>query len=421
MMQIKLNINGEGFEELVEPRTHLADFLRDRLHLTATHIRCEQGVCGACTVLIDGSPARSCITYAVLCQGAEVVTLEGLEDDPIIEALRKAFMSEHGLQCGFCTPGMLVTARDIIRRLPDADDARVRRELNGNLCRCTGYAGIARAICRVLEERRGVTAELPVASPATKLGPVGARHLPGASAAKKQLSPENSPKPEASVADSKGLGSKDQNPKDMGLGARQANLETSLSFAVAHPVDEVWAALEDVERVARCMPGASLTEHSADGRLAGRVSVKIGPINTRFNGTGQIVRDAAARRGILYGSGRDRLSGTTVRAEVTYVVSGESDSETRVDVTVRALLAGTLAQFSRSSIVQDLVARITEEFSRRLQQSLTNPESIDASETQLKATTIFLDVMRARLRSLRHRLFPGANAKRPTDDDRTVS
>jgi carbon-monoxide dehydrogenase small subunit len=410
MMQINLSINGQGFEELVEPRTHLADFLRDRLHLTATHIRCEQGVCGACTVLIDGSPARSCITYAVLCQGAEVVTLEGLENDPIIVSLRSAFSIEHGLQCGFCTPGMLVTARDIVRRLPDADEARVRRELNGNLCRCTGYAGIARAICRVLEERRGVVDERPETSTAFKLGPVGARHLPGASTAEKKRLPESAPKPEVSVVDS----------KDLGLGSRAANLETSLSFTVAHGADETWAALEDVENVARCMPGASLTEHSADGRLAGRVTVKIGPIATNFIGTGQIIRDAAARRGVLYGSGRDRLSGTTVRAEVSYVVSGESDTESRVDVTVRALLAGALAQFSRSSIVQDLVGRITTEFSRRLQQSLTNPESIGSSETSLKATTFVLEVVIARLRSLRRRIFPGAS-KPPTDNDRNLS
>jgi carbon-monoxide dehydrogenase small subunit len=414
MMPINLTINGQGFEELVEPRTHLADFLRDQLHLTATHIRCEQGVCGACTILIDGSPARSCITYAALCQGAEVVTLEGLENDPIIVSLRSAFSIEHGLQCGFCTPGMLMTARDIIRRLPDADEVLVRRELNGNLCRCTGYAGIARAICRVLEERRGVVDERPETSIAFKLGPVGARHLPGASTAEKKTLPESAPKPEVSVVDSKDLG------KDLGLGSRAANLETSLSFTVAHGADETWAALEDVENVARCMPGASLTEHSADGRLAGRVTVKIGPIATNFIGTGQIVRDAAARRGVLYGSGRDRLSGTTVRAEVSYAVSGESDTESRVDVTVRALLAGALAQFSRSSIVQDLVGRITAEFSRRLQQSLTDPESIVPSETSLKATTLVLEVLMARLRSLRRRIFSGAS-KQKTDNDRTSS
>jgi aerobic carbon-monoxide dehydrogenase small subunit len=172
---IALSVNGRTVEGSVEPRTHLADFLRETLHLTGTHLRCEQGVCGACTLLIDGAPARSCITFAVSCAGAEVTTIEGLERDSIIEKLRDAFSREHGLQCGFCTPGMLITARDIVMRLPNADEGRVRRELSGNLCRCTGYVGIVRAISRVLEERKAAN---PVAVPnQSRLGPVGARPL----------------------------------------------------------------------------------------------------------------------------------------------------------------------------------------------------------------------------------------------------
>jgi aerobic carbon-monoxide dehydrogenase small subunit len=173
---VKLTVNGRAVEESVEPRMHLADFLRECLNLTATHLRCEQGACGACTLLIDGQPARSCITYAVLCDGAEITTLEGLEHDPIMVALRRAFSLEHGLQCGYCTPGMLMTARDIVLRLPEADAARIRLELSGNLCRCTGYAGIVRAISRVLDERRRGT--LAVVAPRNApLGPVGARPI----------------------------------------------------------------------------------------------------------------------------------------------------------------------------------------------------------------------------------------------------
>src|SRR5207302_7377149 len=156
-------------------RLNLADLLRERLGLTGTHLRCEQGACGACTLLIDGQPARSCITYAVLCEGAQITTIEGLEDDPVMAALRRAFTAEHGLQCGFCTPGMLITARDIVTRLPDADDRRIRLELAGNLCRCTGYVGIVRAVRRVLDEaRRGLFAA--EASATRGLGPVGSRH-----------------------------------------------------------------------------------------------------------------------------------------------------------------------------------------------------------------------------------------------------
>jgi carbon-monoxide dehydrogenase small subunit len=151
---ITLTVNGETVAADVAPRQHLADFLRETLHLTGTHLGCEHGVCGACTVIIDGAPARSCITLAVACDGAEIRTVESFDDDPVMAQLRAAFTTEHALQCGFCTPGMLATARDIVTRLPEADEARIRRELSGNLCRCTGYVGIVKAIARVLAERR---------------------------------------------------------------------------------------------------------------------------------------------------------------------------------------------------------------------------------------------------------------------------
>ena len=151
---IALTVNGQRIEAQVEPRTHLADFLRESQGLTGTNLGCEHGVCGACTIEIDGAPSRSCITYAVACDGATVNTIEGFDDDPVMAQLREAFTAEHALQCGYCTPGMLVTARDIVTRLPDADEARIRKELSGNLCRCTGYMGIVSAIKRVLSARR---------------------------------------------------------------------------------------------------------------------------------------------------------------------------------------------------------------------------------------------------------------------------
>ncbi|MBV8652316.1 MAG: (2Fe-2S)-binding protein [Alphaproteobacteria bacterium] len=151
---ITLTVNGETVEALVEPRQSLADFLREQLNLTGTHLGCEHGVCGACTLVVDGAPVRSCITLAVACDGADVRSIESFDEEPVMAALRAAFTAEHALQCGFCTPGMLATARDIVTRLPDADEARIRLELSGNLCRCTGYVGIVNAIKRVLKERR---------------------------------------------------------------------------------------------------------------------------------------------------------------------------------------------------------------------------------------------------------------------------
>jgi len=155
---ISLMVNGEPRQLLAEPREQLADLLRRELMLTGTHLGCEHGVCGACTIEIDGAPARSCIVHAGSCDGASVRTIEGFDGDTVMAALREAFSREHALQCGYCTPGMLVAARDIVLRLPDADEARVREELAGNLCRCTGYRGIVRAVLGVLTARKRAAA-----------------------------------------------------------------------------------------------------------------------------------------------------------------------------------------------------------------------------------------------------------------------
>ena len=154
MTELSIKINGEDVTADVEPRLSLADFIRDYRRLTGTHLGCEHGVCGACTVLMNGEPVRSCITFAAVADGTEITTIEGFDEDEPMTQLRQAFHENHALQCGYCTPGMLVAARDIVTRLPDADEDRVRLELAGNLCRCTGYVGIVRAILSVLEQRR---------------------------------------------------------------------------------------------------------------------------------------------------------------------------------------------------------------------------------------------------------------------------
>ncbi|MCH7569315.1 MAG: (2Fe-2S)-binding protein [Deltaproteobacteria bacterium] len=152
MSQVKLTINGREVSTDVEPRLSLADFLRDHIGLTGTHLGCEHGVCGACTVLLNGKPVRSCISLTVSCENMEVRTIEGFDDDAVMAVLRNAFSEEHGVQCGFCTPGVLISARDIVTRLPNLPRQRLREELSGNLCRCTGYAGILRAIEVAMEE-----------------------------------------------------------------------------------------------------------------------------------------------------------------------------------------------------------------------------------------------------------------------------
>ena len=146
MTKLRLRVNGKAVTDDVPARLSLADFLRERRNLTGTHLGCEHGVCGACTILIDGAPARSCLAFAVACDEHEVRTIEGFADDPVMAALRQAFHEHHGLQCGFCTPAMLITARDLITRRRAGSEQEIRQGLAGNICRCTGYTNIVAAI-----------------------------------------------------------------------------------------------------------------------------------------------------------------------------------------------------------------------------------------------------------------------------------
>src|SRR5213080_237491 len=146
VMQVRFQLNGEPVAVDVEPRMHLADCLRDELRQTGTHLGCEHGACGACTVIVDGAAVRACLMLAVQAEGAEVVTVEGLSNDADLTPLQKSFRKHHALQCGFCTPGMITTAHALLSEEPDCDADRVREVLSGNICRCTGYIGIVDAV-----------------------------------------------------------------------------------------------------------------------------------------------------------------------------------------------------------------------------------------------------------------------------------
>ena len=143
---VRLTVNGRTYTRTVEPRTTLADFLRDDLDLTGTHVGCEHGVCGACTVLLDGQPVRSCLLFAIQLDGAVLTTVEGLADGERLHPIQEAFREHHGLQCGFCTPGLLLTAKALLEENPAPTDREIREAIAGNLCRCTGYHFIVDAI-----------------------------------------------------------------------------------------------------------------------------------------------------------------------------------------------------------------------------------------------------------------------------------
>jgi carbon-monoxide dehydrogenase small subunit len=151
---VEVRVNGRRYRRAVDPRYLLSDFLREDLGLTGTHVGCEHGVCGACTVLMNGASVRSCLCLAMQANGAEITTVEGLGDIDALNSLQQKFREHHALQCGFCTPGMLMTITDLMSRDTDLSDQEIREALSGNLCRCTGYEHIVQATRAALDERR---------------------------------------------------------------------------------------------------------------------------------------------------------------------------------------------------------------------------------------------------------------------------
>jgi carbon-monoxide dehydrogenase small subunit len=154
---VALTVNGRPRDAAVDPRKTLADFLREDLELTGTHLGCEHGVCGACTVLVNGMALRSCLMLAVQARGAEITTIEGLEQDGKLHPLQEAFRDSHSFQCGFCTPGFVMTALALLEEGRDLTDAELREELSGNLCRCTGYQSIVEGVKLAMERTGPVT------------------------------------------------------------------------------------------------------------------------------------------------------------------------------------------------------------------------------------------------------------------------
>jgi len=378
MTQVTLTVNGRPASADVEPRTHLADFLRETLLLTGTHIGCEQGVCGACTVLLDGEPVRSCLTLAATCGGAEVRTVEALADDELGVALREAFTAEHALQCGYCTPGMLVTARDIVSRLPDADEDRIRLELAGNLCRCTGYNGIVRAIRRVLEAR---VAEPPAPLPAVPplaVSPLGASPAamaqpPTGAAAARVQAPDRAPAPSApgpSAPGPSGPGPSGRAPLAAGLGLHPV-------LRIAQPADTVWAAIQDPALVAACIPGARVTAASAD-RIEGEMQASLGPIRAVFTGHATIAWDEAAKTGHIIGEGSDRAGGTRLSAQARFALAADGPSASVLRLDIAYDLRGPLAQFSRGPVVEAFAAEIAAQVARNLEARLRGETALPA-------------------------------------------
>jgi carbon-monoxide dehydrogenase small subunit len=388
MGMIALTVNQRAVQASVEPRTNLADFVRDKLDLTGTHLGCEHGVCGACTVLLDGVPARSCITYAVACEGAEVTTIEGLDVDEVVVELRSAFTREHALQCGYCTPGMLVSARDLVLRLPEADERLIRIGLSGNLCRCTGYVGIVRAVQSVIDQRRARNIAPEPDGGRKILGPAGSGrsvHDGAGQAERIRLAESDPTSPEAarsvdSIPDFTPATVLDQH------------------FSVAHPPEQVFAMFDDIASVAACLPGASLTAPPSPERVEGAIRIRMGPIAATFVGSARLERSPADLSGRIVGIGNDRRSRSSTQGEIHYrLVPIEQGAATRVDLSIGYTLTGMLAQVGRPGLVRDLAARLIAEFAGNLDRRLSGTSPDAAVAADLNGVSLVLGLLRARV------------------------
>jgi len=397
MNQISLNINGKPVSGTVEPRTHLADFLRESRDLTGTHLGCEHGVCGACTILVDGVPVRSCITFAVACDGADVVTIEGLDEDDITRELREAFKREHALQCGYCTPGMLVSARDLVARSPSPDDQAIRVAMSGNLCRCTGYVGIIRANKSVITARLAREIAPIVGGGRSAIGPAGSGHA-GVVTAGAAPARAASSAPQMVSAASKALIDRDWTPRN----------SFDQNFVVHYPREQVWEMFGRIQDVASCLPGASLIDEPKANHVNGQIRVKVGPITAEFRGQAEIERDEGSYSGKIIGAGSDARSSSSTRGMITYRLVPTSDGRsTEVAVNVGYTLTGMLAQFGRAGIVQDVAARLTAAFVTNLEARLGGKAVADlpAADAGLNAGSLVFSVIAGRLKDLFRRHF----------------
>lgn len=376
MSKISLTVNGEARQAEVEPRTQLAAVLRDHLRLTGTHLACEQGVCGACTVVVDGKPIRSCITYAPMHEGAQIETIEGFQSDAVMNALRRAFAQHHALQCGFCTPGMIITARDIVLRLGDPDEKRIRHELSGNICRCTGYVGVVKAIEAVIRERaveaRTVAANVP---PSIRLAPLRPFTLSGDS-----------------------LGSARAELSSPGVTVKEGWTEVEKLMRLPFAPAPVWALFSDIERVAQCVPGVSVRSVKGDA-FEGDIAIKFGLIKAAFAGEGKRSIDALDRSGVIDAQGKDPSGQSNVRGQLAYRLVAAADGDASdVNLKLRFQIKGLLAQFNRPDLVEGFIDVLLSQFAAACEATLGGKAPPSAPE--LSAFGLLVAVLKRRLRRI---------------------
>jgi len=393
LSEVTLTVNGTEVTLDVEPRLTLVDALRHRLGLTGSHVGCEHGVCGACTVLVDGAAVRSCLMFCVQANGSEVTTVEALGEIDDLHPLQEAFRRHHGLQCGFCTPGFLMSSYELLRDGSNGtlDESHLRDELSGVLCRCTGYAGIVAAVTEVAEAHpAGVPGPKALGRPITVLQatpPVGERDALAAAAAHGPASP-GAPG--------------DSGPVDVPVPEGQPNETVEVTTEISAAAEETWELLSDFMRMTRCMPGVELdTEHGED-TYSGHVGVHLGPMRLSFAGAARVLeRDDEQRRLRAVAAGRD-VSGSGVQADVILTAETAANGNgTSLRAEAKLYLSGRAAQFGRS-LAGDVSRGLFEEFGACVERTLTTGE--ESAPQQLSGSAVARRLFVVRAKALLKRL-----------------
>ncbi|RDL15143.1 xanthine dehydrogenase family Fe-S subunit [Serratia fonticola] len=351
--QVSLEVNGKLLSVFVEDRTSLADLLRDELDLTGTHLGCEHGVCGACTLEINGHPSRSCITLAKNCNKASIRTIEDFNDDPVMSALREAFSENHALQCGFCTSGMLSSARDIVLRGVENEEETIRTAMSGNLCRCTGYMGIIKSVRSVLAIRESLIDITSIGS--QKIAP--ARNYTGDLPAFERK-----------------IGKIDQLQPSIPDGDEGNQITESINLNQS--IEDVWHLMRNVEQVVNCVPGARLLEQTGDD-LKIMMEASFGAISASFKGDGRFTFNDNDHTGRFEGQGKDARSGSGASGALSFRLEPKG-SGCNLNLVASYEVTGALAQFSRGGLVKSFAKAITSIFGENLAKSLKG-ETVDSS------------------------------------------
>jgi aerobic-type carbon monoxide dehydrogenase small subunit (CoxS/CutS family)/carbon monoxide dehydrogenase subunit G len=375
---VTFSVNGAPVSLRVPARLTLADALREKLGLTGTHLGCEHGVCGMCTILVDGDAARACLLFAVQVDGSDLTTVEGLGRPDDLHPLQESFGRHHGLQCGFCTPGFLMSSYDLLSHEPDVDRKDLPEELSGVICRCTGYRNIIDAVDEVATSHRDGLPQPTNCGHRTLVGRGGT----GSTA------PASEPEEAAAAPEL------DQ-PHEITLPSGEPTIAIELASSLESSLSDVGKVFDDVRLLARCLPGAELTDELSEEWYRGRARVALGPIRLSFNSIAHLLVHESDRMHVL-AQGSDTSGG---RAQAEIQLSAYPDGGgTRLEARARVFLVGRIAGFGRS-LAGDVSRRMFEDFATAVDQAARGEVPVAAKAPS--AFRLLLDTIRDRRRRAR--------------------